>query len=117
MKVNESIKTIFSTILLKGIILVKKRHFGIFESSNNCNEVEKSITAIFHLALHASLLKKANFKTDRSYFSKPCQFKHVILIIKQHFRIFVPSNSRNESKQVNTVKTTFYLAQLASLLK
>ena len=110
MKVNESIKTIFYLLhyasllkqanfktdhahlsklcLLKRVILVNKQHFGIFEPSNNCNKVNKSIKTNFFLAHHASSLKEANFKTDHAYLSNLCLLKRVILVKKQHFLNF-----------------------------
>ena len=64
-------------------------------------KVNEPLKTILHLPHYASLLSKANFKIDHVHCSKLCLLKCIILLEKQHFRIFQHSNIRNESRGVN----------------
>ena len=64
-------------------------------------KVNESIKIISYRPHYASLLKEANFETDHAHFSKLCLLKWIILLQKQHFRIFQPSKIRNEIRRVN----------------
>ena len=64
-------------------------------------KVNESIKTIFYLPHHASLSEQVNSKTETVHFSKLCRLKGFILVKKQHFRIFEPSNNYNESRKGN----------------
>ena len=136
-KVNEPLKTIFYLphyasllskanckidhahcsvlCLLKCIISLEKQHFPIFQHSNIPNEtrgVNKNhfLSYTLPFSVKVSEFKTENWKLnkiDHAHCSKLCLVKCIILLEKQHFRIFQHSNIRNESRWVN--KNHFYL--------
>ena len=75
-------------------------------------KVNEPLKNIFYLPHCASLLSKANFKTDHARSSKLCLLNCIIWLEKQHFRIFEDSNIRNETRLIN--KNHFYLTQRGS---
>ena len=136
MKTNQSTKIIFYlshvASLLKQISKLTMPTFQNYVCSNRlfwlknniwesfstqilAMKVNESIKTIFYLLHYASLLKQVNFKTDHAHFSKLCLLKRVILVNKQHFGIFEPSNNCNKVNK--SIKTNFYLAHHASPLK
>ena len=76
-------------------------------------KVNEPLENIFDLPYYASLLRKPNFKTDYTHFSKLCLLKCIILLEKQNFWIFEHSDIRNESRWVN--KNHIYPTQRWSL--
>ena len=130
-KVNEPLKTIFYLphyasllskanckidhahcsvlCLLKCIISLEKQHFPIFQHSNIPNEtrgVNKNhfLSYTLPFSVKVSEFKTENWKLnniDHAHCSKLCLVKCIILLEKQHFRIFQHSNIRNESRWVN----------------
>ena len=130
-KVNEPLKTIFYLphyasllskanckidhahcsvlCLLKCIISLEKQHFPIFQHSNIPNEtrgVNKNhfLSYTLPFSVKVSEFKTENWKLnkiDHAHCSKLCLVKCIILLEKQHFRIFQHSNIRNETRGVN----------------
>ena len=87
--------------MLKCTILLEKEHFRVVQRTNILNESRCSIKTIFYLPQYVSLFSKANFKIDHAHCSNLCLLKCIILLEKQHFRIFQHSNICNESRLVN----------------
>ena len=138
-KVNEPLKTIFYLphyasllskanckidhahcsvlCLLKCIISLEKQHFPIFQHSNIPNEtrgVNKNhfLSYTLPFSVKVSEFKTENWKLnkiDHAHCSKLCLVKCIILLEKQHFRIFQHSNIRNESRWVYKNHFSFHI--------
>ena len=61
-------------------------------------KINKPLKTIFYFPHYASLLSKANLKTDHAHFSKLCLLEVIIFVKKQHLGTFELSNIDNESK-------------------
>ena len=79
-------------------------------------KLDEPLKTIFCLPHYASLLSTANFKTDHAHISKLRLLKLVVLYKKQHFRVFVSSNIRNENKKVNKNRCLFCKTYLSITL-
>ena len=86
---------------LNALFCLKNNIFEFFSTQIFAMNLEESIKTIFYLPHYASLLSKASFKIYHAHFSNMCLLKCIILLEKQHFRIFQHSNIRNETRGVN----------------
>ena len=84
--------------LVKCIILLEKQDFRIFPHSNIRNETKAANKNHFLSFTLCISVKVSKFKNKPRHCSKLCLVKYIISFENQHFRIFLHSNIRNESK-------------------
>ena len=94
--------------LLKNTILQKGSIFKPLSPETFAKKISQSIKTIFYLSYHKSMLKKWNFKTDCTHFSKLCLDERVVLFIKQIFWILENLNVCKGSQRVKK-KNILYL--------
>lgn len=99
----------FKTVSAQKHYFTKGSIFKPLSPETFAKKISQSIKTIFYLSYHKSMLKKWNFKTDCTHFSKLCLDERVVLFIKQIFWIL---ENLNVCKGSQRVKKKHFISQL-----